>query len=101
MPGRDADRAARLDALGLTDALPATIEASLQLPEAVLVDMGVAMGLVIASVHGKRDEFRRVLQPVAGKNEERRASRMSMRVRDINRRVEAARRAAPRPADVP
>ncbi len=98
---RDADRAARLYALGVTDAVPETIEASLQLSEAVLVDMGMAMGLVIASVHEKRDEFRRILQPIAGKAEERRAIKMSMRVKDMNRRVESARRAAPRPADVP
>jgi CPA2 family monovalent cation:H+ antiporter-2 len=30
----------------------------LQLSEAVLVDLGVPMGLVIASVHEKRDEAR-------------------------------------------
>ena len=36
--------------------MPETIEASLQLSEAVLVDIGVPMGLVIASVHEKREE---------------------------------------------
>jgi CPA2 family monovalent cation:H+ antiporter-2 len=58
---RDADHARALYALGATDAAPETIEASLQLSEAVLVDLGVPMGLVIASIHEKRDEFRRAL----------------------------------------
>ena len=34
------------------------MEASLQLSEAVLVDIGVAMGPVIASIHEKRSELR-------------------------------------------
>jgi CPA2 family monovalent cation:H+ antiporter-2 len=58
---RDADHARALYALGVPDAAPETIEASLQLSEAVLVDIGVPMGLVIASIHEKRDEFRRAL----------------------------------------
>ena len=58
---RDAEHARALYALGVTDAAPETIEASLQLSEAVLVDLGVPMGLVIASIHEKRDEFRRAL----------------------------------------
>ena len=41
-----------------THAVPETLESSLQLAEAVLVDMGVAMGFVIASIHEKRDEMR-------------------------------------------
>ena len=41
--------------------MPETIEASLQLSEATLVDIGVPMGLVIASIHEKRDEFRKLL----------------------------------------
>ena len=39
-------------------AVPEALEASLQLSEAVLVDLGVAMGPVIASIHEKRDELR-------------------------------------------
>lgn len=58
---RDARHAQRLYDLGATDAVPETIEASLQLSEAVLVDIGVPMGLVIASIHERRDEFRAVL----------------------------------------
>jgi CPA2 family monovalent cation:H+ antiporter-2 len=38
--------------------VPETVESSLQLAEVVLVDLGVAMGPVIASVHEKREELR-------------------------------------------
>ncbi len=55
---RDARHARRLYELGASDAVPETIEASLQLSEAVLVDIGIPMGLVIASIHEKRDEIR-------------------------------------------
>ena len=74
---RDAHHATSLYGLGVSDAVPETIEASLQLSEAVLVDMGVPMGKVIASIHEKRDEFRKLLQPVAGRAEARRAIKMS------------------------
>jgi CPA2 family monovalent cation:H+ antiporter-2 len=62
---RDADHARRLYAIGVTDAVPETIEASLQLSEAALVDLGVPTGPVIASIHEKRDEFRHALQEAA------------------------------------
>ncbi|HRE19815.1 MAG TPA: cation:proton antiporter [Rhabdaerophilum sp.] len=62
---RDALHARHLYAIGVTDAVPETIEASLQLSEAALVDIGVPMGLVIASIHEKRDEFRNALQAAA------------------------------------
>ncbi len=58
---RDARQAGRLYELGATEAVPETVEASLQLSEALLVDLGVPMGLVIASVHDKRDEIRKDL----------------------------------------
>jgi CPA2 family monovalent cation:H+ antiporter-2 len=59
---RDAQHARELYELGASDAIPETIEASLQLSESLLVDIGVPMGLVIASIHEKRDEFRKILQ---------------------------------------
>ncbi len=62
---RDADHARHLYAIGATDAVPETIEASLQLSEAALVGLGVAAGRAIASVHEKRDELRRALQRAA------------------------------------
>lgn len=55
---RDTNHAARLYRAGVTDAVPEAMEASLQLSEAVLVDIGVAMGPVIASIHEKRSELR-------------------------------------------
>jgi len=55
---RDTAHAAELYKAGVTDAVPETIEASLQLSEAALVDLGVAMGPVIASIHEKRAELR-------------------------------------------
>lgn len=62
---RDADHARHLYSLGATDAVPETIEASLQLSEAALVGLGVATGLAIASIHEKRDEIRHALQQAA------------------------------------
>src|SRR5690606_8326791 len=55
---RDTAHAAELYRAGATTAVPETLESSLQLSEAVLVDLGVPMGPVIASIHEKRDEFR-------------------------------------------
>ena len=62
---RDADHARHLYTIGATDAVPETIEASLQLSEAALVGLGTAAGAAIAAVHEKRDEFRRALQQAA------------------------------------
>ena len=59
---RDADHASHLYGLGVSEAVPETVESSLQLAEAVLVDLGVPMGLVIASVHAKRSELREQIQ---------------------------------------
>lgn len=61
----DSMHARRLYALGVTDAVPENIEASLQLSEAALVGIGVPTGLVIASIHEKRDAFRTELQGAA------------------------------------
>ncbi len=63
---RDTEHAALLYRNGATHAVPETLESSLQLSEAVLVDLGVAMGPVIASIHEKRDEFRAKIQEEAG-----------------------------------
>jgi CPA2 family monovalent cation:H+ antiporter-2 len=81
---RDAHHATKLYGLGATDAIPETIEASLQLSEAVLVDIGIPMGLVIASIHEKRDEYRKILQPEHDSTQ-RRAIRMSSRVKNMSR----------------
>ena len=68
---RDDQHAMRLYALGVTDAVPETTEASLQLAENTLVDLGVPMGLVLASIHERRDQFRKAFQaatPVERRN---------------------------------
>jgi CPA2 family monovalent cation:H+ antiporter-2 len=62
---RDADHARHLYRLGATDAVPETVEASLQLSEAALLGLGIPAGPVIASIHGKRDEIRHDLQEAA------------------------------------
>uniref|UniRef100_UPI00374CDF00 cation:proton antiporter domain-containing protein n=1 Tax=Phenylobacterium sp. TaxID=1871053 RepID=UPI00374CDF00 len=75
---RDARHAQRLYDLGVTDAVPETVEASLQLSEALLVEIGVPMGLVIASIHERRDEFRKALNrpdALGGRTRARRAIR--------------------------
>ncbi|TXL82218.1 potassium transporter TrkA [Vineibacter terrae] len=78
---RDADHATRLYALGATDAVPETIEASLQLSEALLVEIGLPMGLVIASIHEKRDEIRKVLDVPGAPATARRIARRTFRRR--------------------
>jgi CPA2 family monovalent cation:H+ antiporter-2 len=55
---RDSAHAAQLYKAGATDAVPETMEGSLQMSEAVLVDVGVAVGPVIASIHEKRSDLR-------------------------------------------
>ena len=73
---RDAGHAAELYRAGVTDAVPETLESSLQLSEAVLVDIGVAMGPVIASIHEKRDEMRQMIKAAADLDREPRIRRV-------------------------
>jgi len=73
---RDATHAAELYAAGVSDAVPETLESSLQLSEAVLVDLGVAMGPVIASIHEKRDELRQSIREQADLEREPRIRRL-------------------------
>jgi CPA2 family monovalent cation:H+ antiporter-2 len=72
---RDDRHAARLYGLGVTDAVPETTEASLQLAENVLVDIGVPMGLVLASIHEKRDTFRAIFQAAVPEDRRNRPTR--------------------------
>ena len=58
---RDERHAQKLYGAGVTEAVPETVESSLQLGEALLVETGVPMGLAIASVHERRDGFRKLL----------------------------------------
>ncbi|MBM3513667.1 MAG: potassium transporter TrkA [Alphaproteobacteria bacterium] len=59
---KDAAHARELYAEGVGVAVPETVEASLQLSEAALVANGIAMGPAIASIHERRDQFRRELR---------------------------------------
>jgi CPA2 family monovalent cation:H+ antiporter-2 len=58
---RDERHAMKLYEAGVTEAVPETTEASLQLAEALLVEAGVPMGLAIAAVHERRDGYRKLL----------------------------------------
>ncbi|MCD2324830.1 cation:proton antiporter [Sphingomonas sp. IC-56] len=75
---RDANHAAELYRAGVTDAVPETLESSLQLSEAVLVDLGVAVGPVIASIHEKRDEMRKSIRLAAGLERDPRLRRVRL-----------------------
>ena len=66
---RDPEHAAELYRAGASDAVPETLESALQLSEALLVDLGVAMGPVIASIHEKRDELRAEIKEGGGLSE--------------------------------
>jgi len=76
---RDAAHAARLYRTGASDAVPETIEASLQLSEAVLVDVGVPMGPVIASIHEKRSELQAAIKAMAPEADIRQFGRRRLR----------------------
>ncbi len=78
---RDTSHAALLYRAGATQAVPETLESSLQLSEAVLVDLGVAMGPVIASIHEKRDELREQLMKEGGLSEKPRLKSFTLRER--------------------
>jgi CPA2 family monovalent cation:H+ antiporter-2 len=78
---RDARHAAELYKAGATDAVPETLESSLQLSEAVLVDLGIAMGPVIASIHEKRAELRQEIME-QGQLDHEPALRPTRRLRD-------------------
>jgi voltage-gated potassium channel Kch len=58
---RDENHAMELYRAGVTEAVPETSEASLQLGEAMLVEVGIPMGLAIAAIHERRDALRRLL----------------------------------------
>jgi monovalent cation:H+ antiporter-2, CPA2 family len=76
---RDTAHAAALYRAGVTDAVPETLEASLQLSEAALVDLGVPMGPVIASIHEKRDALRSQIKTEAELQEQPRLGRRRLR----------------------
>ncbi|WP_299307481.1 cation:proton antiporter [uncultured Croceicoccus sp.] len=84
---RDSAHAAELYRAGATDAVPETLESSLQLSESVLVNMGVGVGPVIASIHEKRDEFReRIMRE--GKLSQKPKLKTSLADRDLHAAAE-------------
>ena len=76
---RDASHAAHLYRTGASHAVAETIEASLQLSEAVLVDVGVPMGPVIASIHERRDALQASIKAMAPAAEVRVLGRRRLR----------------------
>jgi len=72
---RDTAHAAELYRAGASDAVPETLESSLQLSEALLTDLGIAVGPVIASIHEKRDELRKEIKEAANMTREPRLRR--------------------------
>ncbi|WP_033075426.1 cation:proton antiporter domain-containing protein [Sphingopyxis sp. MWB1] len=75
---RDADHAAELYRSGATDAVPETLESSLQLAEAVLIDLGVPMGPVVASIHDIRAKMRQDIMTKGELEREPRIQRVRM-----------------------
>ena len=61
---RDLTHARDLYNRGVTEAVPEAFEASLHLAEATLIGAGVPLGLVIAAVHERRDQFRAEFQTI-------------------------------------
>ena len=78
---RDTAHAAELYRAGASQAVPETLESSLQLSEAVLVDLGVPMGPVIASIHEKRDALRIQLMEEGGLAEKPKLKSATLRER--------------------
>lgn len=75
---RDAAHAAELYKAGASEVVPETLESSLQLAETALVDLGVAMGPVIASIHQKREDLRQAIKDIADLDEAPRLRRFRM-----------------------
>ncbi len=58
---RDAAHAVHLYSLGVREAVPEALEASLQVGEAILVEAGVPMGHILVAIHNKRASMRAAL----------------------------------------
>lgn len=91
---RDTGDAAELYKAGVTDAVPETLEASLQLAEAVLVDVGAPVGPVIASIHEKRSELRAKIMQEGELEAEPRLGRR--RLREAGQSEAASNRSTPK-----
>ncbi len=80
---RDPDHAMKLYALGVTEAVPETVEASLHISEAALIASGATLGKVIASIHerreGYRNQYQRIERDKRSNTKRLRARRTSLR----------------------
>ncbi len=65
---RDEDHAVHLYSLGVREAVPETLEASLQVGEALLVETGVPMGNILVAIHDKRAAMRAALLEASSAN---------------------------------
>jgi monovalent cation:H+ antiporter-2, CPA2 family len=65
---RDGDHAVHLYSLGVREAVPETLEASLQVGEALLVEAGVPMGNILVAIHEKRAAMRAALLEASSAN---------------------------------
>jgi monovalent cation:H+ antiporter-2, CPA2 family len=61
---KDPAHAALLYQAGVSEAVPEAIEASLHISEAALIGAGIPLGLVIASIHEQRDQYRATFQKI-------------------------------------
>ena len=86
---RDADHARLLYAIGATEAVPETVEASLQLSQSALVSLGIDSTAATASVQTMRAEFRHSLESPFG------LISLGVPVREIDRLLNQAPNAAP------
>ncbi len=62
---RDADHARHLYKIGATEAVPETVEASLQLSQSALIGLGIDNASATESISLMRAEFRRALEPAS------------------------------------
>jgi CPA2 family monovalent cation:H+ antiporter-2 len=92
---RDTTHAVQLYKAGVTDAVPETLESSLLLSEAALIDLGVAVGPVIASIHEKRSEMRSRIMAEAELEHEPRFWRRRLRDATAQPVVEGSNRSTP------
>ncbi len=61
---RDPEHARQLYAVGVSEAVPEAIEASLHISEAALIGAGVPLGHAIAAIHEQRDQYRARFQRI-------------------------------------
>ncbi len=84
---RDLAHARDLYNRGVTEAVPEAFEASLHLAEATLIGAGVPLGLVIATVHERRDQFRAEFQTIDRGDTRTQVARIRARQRAMKTKI--------------